>query len=280
MIEKIYMIRSQLKISENDVSGSLEYYALDTNNHSDASMILTDRRCPRIHSVVYSQDSNLILGAILSLNISRDGILDGKFRWRINAEIGPLNYVEEDEEDSKNWQISTGSEKIQVARAADVNGRWNVNTNGEWFSEALMETIPLTVWKYSGTLGFNPSRFLDFEEKINEKEIWGLPPFSLLCRNVQFSTNINMIPRKWETSLEIVYNPLSWIDYKANVGFYAWQNGRFNRILNEDGSPLELARLLDREGELLPSGTDPVYLDFQNRKSLDFSDLNLRNPTD
>lgn len=196
------------------------------------------------------------------------------FVWNVSVECGGL---EDNKETIGDWTISSSTEWEDISLPYDANGQLNKNSAGEWFTDALVYRMPIRVWKFSRKQNFNPENTARyFVGCLNLDTLWGCDPYTLLCRDFTYSHSQKT--RYWDVNIDIACRADTWLVRKADCGFTCLFYGVPNRILNQDGSPIESPKLLDGAGGILNSDTPPVMKNYRVNALNRFGYLNLPNP--
>lgn len=204
----------------------------------------------------------------------------GPFVWHVTCDFAKPEDVQNQQKDCK---ISVSTETND-----ETDGRYdmstppelNINSAGDFFEDKLPLKNKLLIFRYSLNYFDNPNKDLMGVYLCTNTAAWhGLPAGSCLVRNI--STDRQKKSEKegggdiffWATNIEIAYNPNGWKYKKADCGFYTLDG----RILDDQGAPVESAKLLNGSGYINTSGT-PVYREFQLYGTADFAQMNLPCP--
>lgn len=237
----------------------------------------------------YPTSQNAVLKSLSFKRDGKDRQQGGPYVWHVTAEFSPPDQYDDKQNDVK-ISVSTETNDETDGRT-DWEGNLNVNSAGDFFEDKLPVKNRLLIFRYTINYFDNPNwDLLDVYMKTNSAEWYGLPRGTCLVRNI--STERIKSPEKgfyyWQTQIEIAYNPRmvgtiynpetdGWTYVKADCGFYT----NDGRILDDQGAPVEKAKLLDGQGDLNTSG-DPVLLPFKLYGEVDFGDethgLNLPSP--
>lgn len=273
-------------LSETSNSVKFDYEVLESANKDDPISLYKDLvggGYLRDIGSYYPGQYNLMLKSIRPTrsagksSMKRDDVSGEKcYVWKVTVDYSKP----ESSDDAGNQQaarIDASTESVDVALACDLDGRWNTNSAGEWFSDPLIFKQPNRVWSFQRREYYNPEQKASwFLYRLNQNAIWGCDPYTLYCREIRTSHSCSDI--YWDVTYEIAFRIDGWLIRKADCGYCTLSDGALWRILNDDGSPLETPKLLNGYGQILSDGQPPVYRDYRCNGLNDFSKLELPDP--
>ncbi|MBR5243733.1 MAG: hypothetical protein IKW13_05815 [Thermoguttaceae bacterium] len=161
---------------------------------------------------------------------------------------------------------------------ADLNGRFNVNSLGEWFADPIIYKSGVLELRYRREEFSNPlAKICDFHNATNSDAWGGFAPGTLKAE-ITYSAETRAESTSFDVDYKISWRPRGWNDVKANAGLYAKSGERVVRVTNADGSPTESPVLLAADGTRLPTGSEPLYLTFRTMFPKPFAALGLPSP--
>lgn len=209
------------------------------------------------------------------------------WEWEVTYSIGgvyvdaptPTNSNESNDSNETLLTFTSSIELEDYASAADLNGEWNCNSNGEFFADPLIFKNGVLTMVYNYREYANPlETSRRFFQKVNADAWYSFPAGSVKCADINFTATQTAQETYYDTTYKLQYRPLGWTVDKANSGFYYLNGSSLTRALNADGSPTSEPVLLNAQGGLLASGNPPVIKRFVVNASENFDDLNLPDP--
>lgn len=227
--------------------------------------------------------SNAVLKSISAKRSGGDKQAGGPFVWSVTLEYSPEDQTEKDTDCKISMSVETNDE---TDGRTDVEGNLNVNTVGDFFEDKIPLKNKVLVIRFQKNFGTNPCGKTAIENGtalqtmmncVNRFPLWGrLAEETVLLRSFSCDRNKDADGRYyWATTIEMAYKPDGWNLLKANCGFY----DRNGRILDEQGAPVEKAKLLSRNGDVIdPMTAEPYLCEFVLYKTARLEMINLPNP--
>lgn len=276
-------------LGQMNVTGQVVFYAWTDTATESPLMILNSGEVPRIGDNYVEAGQvfrNVIYKSATPRYIGVDGNL---FKWSITYDLEGLvtQYDGEDpppvtNDDPVLLDFSFSVDKNQYAEIADLDGRINANSLGEYFSDPLIFNEAVVNFEFHRTEYDNPLTLADaFYETYNVAPIWGLRAGTLRVLDINASANVTAARTSWNVVYRLQYRRRGWLVEKANTSLYAYDATArtITRITNADGSPTEQPCLINYNGTLWQGGTVPT-LSFRTLYPRDFAGLDLPNPFD
>ena len=227
--------------------------------------------------------SNAVLKSISAKRSGSDKQKDGPFVWNVTLEYAPEDEVDKKDTDCKiSMSVETNDE---TDGRTDVEGNLNVNTVGDFFEDKLPLKNKILVIRFQKNFGTNPcgaratasgTALQTMMNCVNSQTLWErLEAGTVLLRSFSCDRNKDSDGvYYWATTIEMAYNPDGWILKKANCGFYDIHG----RILDDEGAPVERAKLLDEYGEVDENTSDPYMKEFTLYESAPLHNINIPDP--
>lgn len=208
------------------------------------------------------------------------------YEWEIVYTLGGFDQPESTRNNDDNrgkdetlLQFSTSVELEDVATACDLDGKWNCNSNGEFFADPLTFKSGILTMQYQYKEYANPLETVKaYFQCVNGADWYGFPKHSVKVADISFSATQTSSGTTYDTTYKLQYRAKGWDVLKADSGFYYWQNQRLYRAMNADGSPTNEPVLLDGYGGLLASGNSPVFRPYRVYPEANLYGLELPNP--
>ena len=266
-------------------SGQVVYVVEVSRPDEQPILILQDKRLPQLAAnyvengvvywdVYYVDATPRFVGPVGSL-----------YRWEITYNLGgefsnqPQPSETTNTETLLNFSISTELEEI--AAAADLDGKWNVNSIGDFYADPIIFKYGLLNLNYSRREYSNPlAKVFDFFQVVNASEWYGFPAGTILVADVTFNATETATATTYDVAYKLQYRSRGWMVDKANSGLYYMTGGVKTRALNADGSPVDDPVLLALDGSKLAPGAAPVFQRFRVHPVADLYALELPNPFD
>lgn len=264
-------------------TGQVVFVVDVTDKNEQPISILCDRRLPQL-SENYVENGVVYWGVYYVDAVPRFiGPAGSLFRWEITYTLGgefsntqPPNPESEVE---TILSFSTSSELEETASAVDLDGKWNVNSIGDFFEDPILFKTGILNLNYSRREYENPlSKIFDFFQTVNDAPWHGFATGSVLCSDISFNATETTSETTYDVNYKLQFRRKGWNIEKANSGLYYLYNGSKVRALNSDGSPTEEPILLAANGTPLAPGASPVFQSFVVHPSANFDNLGLPNP--
>lgn len=264
-------------------TGQVVFVVDVTEKDEQPISILCDRRLPQL-SENYVENGVVYWGVYYVDAVPRFIGPAGSFwRWEITYTLGgEFSNAPTPEPGTQTETIlnfSTSTELEEIASAVDLDGKWNVNSIGDFFADPIVFKFGILNMTYSRREYSNPlGRVFDFFQTVNNASWYGFAAGTVLCSDVSFQATETTSETTYDVDYKLQYRSRGWDVQKANSGLYYLYNNTKIRALNNDGSPTEEPILLAANGTPLVSGAAPVFETFKTHPSADFSALNLPDP--
>ena len=237
-------------LGQMSVSGQILYYAWTDSPADSPLLILNSGLVPRIGDNYVEAGQvfrDVIFKGAAPRYIGPDGSL---FKWSITYDLeGTAKQTSSGEEpppaevdDPILLDFSFSVDKNQYAEIADLDGRINANTLGEYFSDPLTFNEAVVNFEFKRTEYRNPLLLADtYYESYNAAPIWGLRAGTLRVLDISSAANVTTARTSWSTVYRLQYRRRGWLVQKANTSLYYYNtnSNTITRITNADGSPVE-----------------------------------------
>lgn len=205
------------------------------------------------------------------------------WEWEVQYAVGGV-YVDDptdpqQPQDETLLQFSATVDLEDYATACDLDGRWNVNSAGDFYADPLVFKSGILNLTYQYREYENPLwKSRDFFQAVNLGDWYGFPQGTVKVADISFnSTTTLQRGTYYDVTYKLQYRPRGWAIEKADAGFYFLSFGRYVRALHADGSPTEEPILLNGSGAPLNSG-DPVFRYFRMNVLTNLYALDLPDP--
>lgn len=205
------------------------------------------------------------------------------YRWEVTYNLGgeftnaPSQVDNQRVETLLNFSISTELE--ETASASDLDGKWNVNTIGDFYADPIVYRTGILTLNYSRRENYNPlQKVFDYFQTVNNASWYGMDAGTVLVSDITFSAVETEAETTYDVNYKLQYRRKGWNVEKANSGLYYIYNSSKVRALNPDGSPTDEPVLLAVDGTRLAAGNAPVMQTFRVHPAADLDALNLPDP--
>ena len=205
------------------------------------------------------------------------------YRWEVTYNLGgeftnaPSQIDNQRAETLLNFSISTELE--ETASASDLDGKWNVNTIGDFYADPIVYRTGILTLNYSRRENYNPlQKVFDYFQTVNNASWYGMAAGTVLVSDITFSAVETEAETTYDVNYKLQYRRKGWNVEKANSGLYYIYNNAKIRALNTDGSPTDEPVLLAVDGTRLAAGNAPVMQSFRVHPAADLDALNLPDP--
>lgn len=269
------------------VSGTITYIAI-TSRADIAPLtllnLLEEARAPKVGGVYTEGSANIERTFYTDATPRFVGPRGNYWEWEVAYSVGGV-YLDAPQAPSTSeaqektlFQFSTSIELEDYATACDLDGLWNVNSLGDFFSDPLIFKYGILNLQYQFREYANPLALSrDFFQAINDASWYGFDRDTVKCSDISFNATSTTSGTYYDTTYKLQYRPRGWKIDKADSGFYYAAGGVVHRALNADGSPTSDPVLLNGQGGLLASGS-PVFRYFRMNPEKNFDALDLPDP--
>lgn len=246
-------------------------------------LILQDRRLPQLAANYV--ENGVVYWDVYFVDATPRfiGPVGSYWRWEITYNLGgefsnaPQQTDTSRSETLLNFSISTELE--ETASAVDLDGKWNVNSLGDFFADPIVYRTGILTLSYSRREYSNPLQTVfNYFQVVNDSEWYTFPAGTVNVADITFNATETASDTTYDVNYKLQYRPKGWNVDKANSGLYYIYNGAKIRALNTDGSPTDDPVLLAANGTRLAPGAAPVFQTFKTHPSANLYDLDLPNP--
>jgi hypothetical protein len=167
--------------------------------------------------------------------------------------------------------------KFQRVLDRDVNDDPIVNSAGERFDPPIEidDSRPvLSITRNEPTI--DPANIVAYQDAVNTDTFFGCDPGTAKIDSIEAESAFENGTFYWKVSYTIHFRREGWDVQPLDQGYHHLIAGvpTVNRD-PQSGNPYPAPRLLDGSGNLLGTGADPVFLDFEAYKEMPFAPLAL-----
>ena len=176
------------------------------------------------------------------------------------------------------WSFATSNEPIDT----DTYGDPIVNSAGESFDPPItMDVDDLVLRIEKNQSNYDELQAAEYKNAVNSDYFWGYAPGTCILKIYDGSQQRIAGLTYWVVNYEIQIRWDGWKRRIVNEGF-RYKTGTQTDSIDDykiakdtDNNPLSSPILLNTDGTRLPTGSDPVFLEFELYKSLPFATLGL-----
>lgn len=203
------------------------------------------------------------------------------YLWEVNYTLGGSRQFDHSEDAEQTFLLSFEAtfEDMEESGVVDLDGRFNMNTLGEYLHEPLRFKRGVMNLTFRRREFANPlNNCARYRGRINSEPLFGFPPHTVRLADMSYSSTVTESETTYDVLYRLQYDALTWDVVKPNSSFYYRANGLIHRVLNEDGSPSETPALVSEQGIIIPTGSSPPLLTFRVYDEADLNDLALPDP--